>query len=153
MRYELLDGLAPAEVEQVLGLGSRQIVPAGTPLFRLGELADRLFLTTRGRIRLTLPMQIRGQEENILAEEISAGQTVGWSALIPPCLFTLTATALVETEVIALPREALHAWFAANPVAGCTIAQNLAVVIGHRLHLFQTMWLREMQRTVEVHSV
>jgi CRP-like cAMP-binding protein len=152
MTYELLNGLASAEAEQVLGLGSRLSVPGGTPLFRLGDPADRLFLTTRGRIRLTLPMQIRGQEENILAEEISAGQTVGWSALIPPYLFTLTATALLETEVIALPREALHAYFAAHAAAGCKIAQNLAVVIGHRLHLFQTMWLREMQRTVEVHS-
>jgi len=26
------------------------------------------------------------------------------------------------------------------------------VVVGHRLQLFQTMWLREMQRTVEVRS-
>ena len=87
-------------------------------------------------------MQIRGQEENILAEEISAGQTVGWSALIPPYLFTLTATALLETEVIAVPREALREYFAAYPAAGCKIALNLAVVIGHRLHLSQTMWLR-----------
>jgi hypothetical protein len=29
---------------------------------------------------------------------------------------------------------------------------NLAMVIGHRLRLFQTMWLREMQRNVEVRS-
>ena len=152
MTYELLNGLTSAEVERVLELGARMIVPSGAPLFRLGDAADRLFLTTRGRIRLTLPMQIRGQEENILAGEISAGQTVGWSALIPPYLFTLTATALLETEVIALPREALHEYSAANPVPGCKIAQNLAVVIGLRLHLFQTMWLREMQRTVEVHS-
>jgi CRP/FNR family transcriptional regulator, cyclic AMP receptor protein len=152
MRYELLNGLAAEDAEQVLRLGSTLRIAAGTPLFRLGEPADRLFLTTRGRLRLTLPLQIRGQEENILAEEISAGQTAGWSALIPPYLFTLTATALVETEAIALPREALHAYFAAHPEAGCTIAQNLAIVIGHRLHLFQTMWLREMQRTVEVHS-
>ncbi len=152
MTYELLNGLAPAEVEQVLGLGNRLNFPAGTPLFRLGDPADRLFLTTRGRIRLTLPMRIRGQEENILAEEISAGQTLGWSALFPPYLFTLTATALVEAEVIALPRQALLAYFDAHAGAGCKIAQNLASVIGHRLHLFQTMWLREMQRTVEVHS-
>lgn len=152
MTYELLNGLSPDEVEQVLGLGSRLQIAAGTPLFRLGEPAGRLFLTARGRIRLTLPMQIRGQQEDILAEEISAGQTAGWSALIPPYLFTLTATALVETEAIALPREALQTYFAAHPEAGCKIAQNLATVIGHRLHLFQTMWLREMQRTVEVHS-
>ncbi len=152
MTFELLSGITSAEAEKILGLGSRLIVPSGTALFRLGEPADRLFLTTRGCIRLTLPIKIRNHEENILAEEISAGQTVGWSALIPPYLFTLTASAPAEAEVIALPRQALQEYFAANPAAGCKIAQNLAAVIGHRLHLFQTMWLREMQRTVEVLS-
>ena len=152
MTYELLNGLASAEAEQILGLGARLSVPSGTPLFRLSEAADRLFLVTRGLIRLSLPMQIRGREENILVEEISSGQTLGWSALIPPFRFTLTATALVETEVIALPREALQAYFDAHPAAGWRVAQNLAIVIGHRLHLFQTMWLREMERNVEVHS-
>ena len=97
-------------------------------------------------------MEIRGHEENILTEEVSAGQTVGWSAMIPPYLFTLTATAPAEAEVIALPRQALQEYFAAHPGAGYTIMQNLSAVIGHRLHLFQTMWLREMQRVVEVRS-
>jgi CRP-like cAMP-binding protein len=152
MTYELLNGLTSAEVDKALGLGTKLIIPSGASLFRLGDPADSLFLTTRGHIRLTLPMRIRGQEENILAEEISAGQTLGWSALIPPYLFTLTAIALIDTEVIALPRDALREYFVANPAAGCKITQNLAVVIGHRLHRFQTMWLREMQHTVEAHS-
>ena len=154
MAFELLNGLSPSEVEQILKLGTRLIVPSGTLLFRLGDTADRLFLIERGGIRLTLPMQIRGQEEDVLVEERSPGQTVGWSALIPPYRFTLTATAaLLEAEVIALPREGLREYFAANPAAGYKIALNLAVVIGHRLQLFQTMWVREMQRTVEVRSV
>jgi CRP-like cAMP-binding protein len=151
--HELLNGLSSAEVEQVLALGTKLIVPCGTALFRLGDQADRLFLTERGRIKLTLPMQVRGREEEIFVEESSPGQTVGWSALIPPYRFTLTAIAsLDEAEVIALPQEALRNYFAANPAAGYKIAQNLAMVIGHRLQLFQTMWLREIQRTVEVRS-
>ena len=154
MTYELLTGLSSAEAEQVLKLGTKLIVPSGSALFRLGDPADRLFLTVRGRIRLTLPMHVRDREEDVFVEERSPGQTVGWSALIPPYRFTLTATAaLLEAEVIALPREALRGYFAANPAAGNKIALNLAVVIGHRLQLFQTMWLREMQRTVEVRSV
>jgi len=153
MTHELLNGLSSDEAEQVLKLGTRLIVPSGAELFRLGDHADRLFLTERGRIRLTLPMQVRGREEDIFVEERAPGQTVGWSALIPPYRFTLTATApLFEAEVIALSHEALRQYFAANPAAGHKIALNLAVVIGHRLQLFQTMWLREMQRTVEVHS-
>ena len=152
MAHELLNGLSSAEAEQILELGTRQIVPSGTFLFRLGDTADRLFLIERGGIRLTLPMQIRGQEQDVLVEERSPGQTVGWSALIPPYRFTLSATASPDTEVIALPRESLREYIAANPAAGCKIALNLAVVIGHRLQLFQTIWLREMERTVQALS-
>ena len=153
MTYDLLNGLLSAEAEKVLALGTRLIVTSGTELFRLGDPADRLFLTERGRIKLTLPMRVRDRDEDIFVEERSPGQTLGWSALIPPYRFTLTATAtLREAEVIALPREALREYLAANPAAGYKIALNLAVVIGHRLQLFQTMWLREMQRTVEVRS-
>ncbi len=153
MTHELLNGLSSAEAEQVLALGASVIVPSETSLFKLGDPADRLFLVERGRIRLTLPMPVRGREENIFVEERNPGQAVGWSALIPPYRFTLTASAAPsEAKVMALPRKALLEYISAHPAAGYKIALNLAVVIGHRLQLFQTMWLREMQRTVEVRS-
>lgn len=152
MEHELLNGLSPAEVDQVLGLGTRITVPSGGSLFQLGDPADRIFLTVRGRIRLTLPMQLRGREEEILIEEKSPGQTVGWSALIPPHRFTLSARAPLETEVIALPREALRAYFETSPAIAYKISFNLATVVGHRLQLVQAMWLREMQRTIELRS-
>ena len=150
-QVELLKDLAPEQVQQVLALGTAVTVPSGAALFRLGDPAERLFLITRGRINLTLPMRISGQEQPVVVEERNSGQAVGWSALIPPYKFTLAATAPLETEVIALPRESLHRYFAGNPAVGYKIALNLAVVVGHRLQLFQAMWLREMQRTVETH--
>lgn len=149
---ELLKDLTAEEVERILALGTRIAVPSGTSLFRLGDPAERLFLIERGQIRLTLPMRVRGREEDVVVEERTAGQTVGWLALIPPHKFTLAATAPLETEVIALPREELRKYLAANPTLGYKITLNLAIVIGHRLQLFQAMWLREMQRTVEKHS-
>jgi len=64
--------------------------------------------------------------------------------------FTLTAAVPLETEVIALGREALNAYFAAHPDTGYAVSVNLASVIGQRLQLFQAMWLREVQRMVEL---
>lgn len=151
-RSELLKDLTVDEAQRILAFGSRLTVPSGASLFQLGDPAERLFLIERGRIRLTLPMQVRGRQEDVVVEERTTGQTVGWSALIPPHKFTLAATAPLETEVIALPREDLRKHFAAHPTVGYKITLNLAVVIGHRLQLFQAMWLREMQRTVEKHS-
>lgn len=150
---DLLKGLSQEDVEQALSLGTRITIASGGQLFDLGEPADRIYIIERGRIRLTLPMQVRNREESILVEERSPGQTIGWSALIPPYRFTLKASAPLQTDVIALSREALNEFFAANPAAGYAVAVNLASVIGQRLQLFQAMWLREMQRVVEAHCV
>jgi len=147
---DLLKGLEEEEAGRVLALGKRVVLTTGAELFHLGDPAACMYLVARGRLRLTLPMQVRSQDEDVMVEERSAGQTVGWSALIPPHRFTLTATAPLETEVIALPREALNGYFAAHPETGYTVSLNLASVIGHRLQLFEAMWVREIQRMVEM---
>jgi CRP/FNR family cyclic AMP-dependent transcriptional regulator len=152
MEHELLKGLSSTEVDQVLALGTRITVPSGGTLFRLGDPADHLYLVERGRIRLTSPMMIRHHEEEVFIEEKSPGEIVGWSALVPPYRLTLSATAPLETELIALPREALSALCEGSPVVGARIGLNLAIVIAHRLQLVQAMWMREIERTVEMKS-
>lgn len=152
MTYDLLNGLSAADVEQVLALGTRMKLPAGDALFRLGDAAERVFLIERGRVRLTLPIHVREREEDIQIEENAPGQMVGWSAMIPPYRFTLSASVPLETEVIAIPREALKRYFEAQPVQGQKVLLNLAIVMGHRLQLLQAMWVREIQRVVEQRS-
>lgn len=147
---ELLTGLTAEEASQFIDLGTRLKLTSGSILFRLGEPADQMFLVLSGRINLSLPMQIRGGEEDVLIEEKMAGETLGWSGLVPPHRFTLKAVAAVETELIAFPRAVLLKHFADNPGVGYTIHRNVAGVIGHRLGIFQAMWLREMQRMVEL---
>jgi len=149
LNTDLLQGLDTAEADRVLGLGKTMTVESGGVLFRLGDRADTLYLIARGRIQLTLPIQVRNREENVTVEEQSTGHTVGWSALTPPYRFTLTATAQLQSEVVALDRQALGAYFAANPETGRAVSLNLAEVIGRRLQVFQAMWVREVQRMVE----
>jgi CRP/FNR family transcriptional regulator, cyclic AMP receptor protein len=149
---ELLHGLSPHDAEHLLSLGTRIILPKSTVLFRLGGQADSLYVVERGHLALTLPMQVMGHEENILIEERHPGQTLGWSALIPPHKFTLTATAPFDAEVLALDRQALLQYFTAEPAVGYVVTRNVAEIIGQRLQVFQGMWLREMQRVVEMHT-
>lgn len=146
---ELLRGLSVDEAERVRALGTHIRLPSGSELFPLGAPADSLFLVERGRIALTLPMQVRQQKEDVLIEERSPGQAFGWSALIPPHRFTLKASAPLDSEVLSIPRTALLQFFAAQPEIGYIVTQNVAEVMGQRLQVFQAMWLREMQRVIE----
>jgi CRP/FNR family transcriptional regulator, cyclic AMP receptor protein len=149
---ELLQGLSPEEAQGVVALGTLIKVPSGGELFSLGAPADCVFVVERGRIALTLPMQVRQFEEDVLIEERSPGQALGWSALIPPHRFTLKATAPLDSEVLSIPRAALLAHFAAHPDVGYAVTRNVAEIMGRRLQVFQAMWLREMQRVVELRT-
>ena len=147
---DLLKDLSESEAAQVLALGSARRFEPGRELFRLGVEAPGVFVIQRGRVALTLPMQVQGQEEDVMIEERAAGQVVGWSGLVPPHRFTLKATAQLQTDVIFLDREPLMKYFSAHPEVGYLVTRNVAAVIGHRLQIFQAMWLREMQRLVEL---
>jgi CRP/FNR family transcriptional regulator, cyclic AMP receptor protein len=145
---DLLLGLDAAAAADVRSRGNSLRLAGGEVLFRLGELADRLFLVERGCIALSLPIQVYGGERELLVEERPAGHSLGWSALVPPHRFTLNATAPVETDVLVLPRAPLLEYFRARPDVGYMVTRNVAAIMGHRLQVLQTMWLREMQRTL-----
>ena len=145
---DLLKGVAPGDAEAVLAIGSSLDLAPGEVLFRLGEPADAVYLIERGRVALMLPMQLAGRAQDVVVEEHDAGHTVGWSALIPPHRFTLTAAAPLATRVLALRRAALMDFCRLDPRLGQAIALNIAAIVGHRLQVVQAMWLREMQRAV-----
>jgi CRP-like cAMP-binding protein len=151
-RADMLQGVGGADAARLISLGSRVHVATGGPLFELGAEAHDVFLIERGRIALTLPMRIGDRNEDVLVEERTSGQMVGWSGLTPPHRFTLKASAQIDTEVLALPRGRLLEYFDANPQVGYVVMRNLASIVGQRLQVFQAMWLREMQRFVETRS-
>jgi CRP-like cAMP-binding protein len=145
---DLLAGLTDREAMEVLALGTPVRLAAGEILFPLGAAANSLYLIQVGLITLSMPMQIAGREEEVRIDERLPGQTVGWSTLIPPHRFTLTATAPVMTELLAFPREKLLQHFESQPLVGYAVARNIAALVGERLQVFQAMWLRQVQQMV-----
>ena len=101
---DLLNGLSEEDAARFLALGTPTSLASGQTLFRLGADADKAYLVRRGRIALTLPLQIRGREEEVLVEETLPGETVGWSGFVPPHRFTLNAAAAIDSELLGFPR-------------------------------------------------
>lgn len=150
MQIDLMTDLERGDRAEIAQLGQRLTLAAGGVLFTLGAPADCVYAIERGRVSLTLPMRVGDREQNVLVEERVGGETVGWSALVPPYRFTLTATVLIDTEIVAFSRTALHAYFGERPDVGVKVTRNVAAIVGHRLQVLQTMWLREMQRVVQM---
>jgi CRP/FNR family cyclic AMP-dependent transcriptional regulator len=147
--WDLFDGLTAEQVSQVLSLASPKLFQQGKELFYLGEEAGELFLVVSGKVRLTLPLTVGNRELDVMVGESMSGNMLGWSGLIPPHRFTVKGVAMAETEVLSFPRPSLLAFLAENPVVGYAVMSNLARIVGQRLQVFQTMWIREMQHVVK----
>jgi CRP-like cAMP-binding protein len=145
---ELLRGIDPGVLADLVALGRTATIPSGTSLFRLGDAAENVYVVLRGRIALTLPMEIRSAQQDVTVDEKGPGDVLGWSALVPPHRATLAARAIIDSELFLFPAAPLARALREQPAAGLQVMSNLASVVGRRMHLVQAMWLRELQRTV-----
>ena len=145
---DLVEGLSGPEVEELSALASSRSVTGGTVLFRLGEEAEGVFVVEKGKVNLTLPVRMGETQGDIPVEERLPNQLLGWSGLIPPFVYTLQAVTAEDSDLLYLPRGDLLELFSRKPEVGYRVVSNLAATVGDRLQLFQTMWVREMQRSI-----
>jgi len=147
--WDILENLSSSEVTAILSLARPLNLQEGEELFGLGDEADRVFLVVHGLVKLTLPLTVGDSRMDAMVGERRPGHLVGWSGLIPPHRFTVKASAAENTELLALARVSLLAHFQGRPEVGTIVFSNLARIVGQRLQVFQTLWIREMQHVVK----
>ena len=121
----------------------------GKLLFSQGDEAQDLMVVASGKVQLELPVSILGNRRNIPFEIKKSGDVVGWSALVPPHQFTLSARISGGASVVAFPRSELTALLCSDPELGFRVMRNLAIIVGQRLHQTQMMWAHEVQRSLD----
>lgn len=147
---ELVQGMSSDQMRRLSPLGRSRTLQAGEYLFLLGDAAQHLCVVAAGQLELCFPIQIGGVMKDITVESVGAGRTVGWSALVQPYRFTLSARATAPTHVIAFSRQDLLHLFDNDPGIGCALLSRVSELVGVRLSSFQALWARELQRRFEM---
>jgi CRP-like cAMP-binding protein len=114
----------------------------------VGDEADTLFVLGRGGVELTLPLSIFSADREVVLQQLGAGATLAWAALVAVRVLAMGARATVDTELVGFGREDLLALFGARPALGYRVMTNLATIIGRRLDVTHALWIRELQRSV-----
>ncbi len=146
---DLFLGLGREERARLWGLGQSRTFAAGARLFDLGQEATHLYVIERGLVALALPIEVASETREVVVEEQGPFATVGWSALVPPHRYTLSAVAREETVVRAFSPGVVTSYLEANPEAGWRVFRNLCAIVGRRLVKVEAMWLREVSRAAE----
>jgi len=107
----LMESMTPSRLER------------GDVLFREGDRGERLYVIGEGKIKLGLTSN--DGRENLLAI-LGPGEMFGELSLFDPGPRTATATAVAETQLIALVHEDLTAFLSGRPIVAATMLAALA---------------------------
>jgi CRP-like cAMP-binding protein len=146
---ELFGGLDAAKLGRLGAIGRKRTLESGDYLFLLGDSAQYVSLVVRGLVDLCLPITIGGVLKDITVEAVGPGKTIGWSALVQPFRFTLSARAAAPTEILAFGRLDLEQVFATDPAIERVIRMGISELMVRRLTMFQALWARELQRALD----
>lgn len=149
LRVEIFQGLSDADIRRLSTIARTHSLRAGEYLFLLGDSAESLCVVRSGRIELCFPINVGGIVKDIAVETLGPGKTLGWSALVRPFRFTLSARAAEAAQLIAFTRHDLLAAFDTNPAIARVLLGGIAELVADRLSMFQALWARELQRTLE----
>ncbi len=121
--FASLDDVAARELRSLLTMSDFK---PGSPLFRLGEKGDAMYLIETGRVRISVK-DSDGQE--VTLAELAGGDFFGEMAILDGQARSADATVLDQSRLAILSRADFHSFVRSNP----DVALEMLSAITHRL--------------------
>lgn len=125
-RAALFSALTDEDVSALRRMMVSTRAARGEIVFREGELGDRLYVITSGKVKLG---RTSGDGRENLIAVLGPGEMFGELSLFDPGPRSATATVIGETELIGLGHESLHGFLDGRP----RVAQALLAALARRL--------------------
>ena len=127
--------LSDADLEKVARSALEKQYEAGTTLFQEGDKAEELLVLQEGKVALqtTLPKASVSASRRITVDVITGNEIVGWSAIVEPYVYTLTAVCLQKVKALSLSGTKLRWLLRDNDHIGYEVLKGLIKVVASRL--------------------
>ena len=116
-------------------LGKEETYQAGAHLYSNGDPARSLYLVMEGKVALFMDTYVGTGKPplQVTVDFITRGESMGWSAVVEPFIYTLSARCLEDTKLISFDSEKLLDMMEEDNALGFKIMQSTAKVISTRL--------------------
>jgi CRP-like cAMP-binding protein len=136
-RAEVFLGLDDSNLREIAELPScrEQAYQAQEVIFRAGDKAKDLYVLSEGQVSLAMKVSAGPNQPatQVIVDIITKGGLFGWSALVPPHSYVLSAICHEPSKVISISGGELSALFNKDNYLGYKIFQSLTRIIGLRL--------------------
>ena len=132
---EVFSALTNAELEKVASSILEKEYEAGTTIFQEGDSAEELFVLQEGKVavQMTLPKTQMQMSRRITVDVVTRNGVVGWSAIVEPFMYTLTAVCLQKVKVLSISGNKLRWLLQDDPKIGYGVMKGLIKVVASRL--------------------
>ncbi len=146
---ELFSGLSSGDLSSIVNMCVDSRVGEGAMLFAQGHNAAWLYIVTDGLIALQTSMRAphAGQPRSTTVALCGRGEIVGWSAMMEPFRYVLSASAWHDCRLIAIDASLLRRSLDSNPLIGFVVMQSLFQVMSRRAHQVTEALVKERQAT------
>ena len=138
-------GLSAEQLALILPLFETFTIPAGTTIFKQGDVATYLFVIQRGGITI----QYKPYDGPMITlSHLRSGEVFGWSSVLGAHTYTSDAISTAESDVLRLRGSDLVQLCKEHPKAGYAILDRLAEVVSPRW----TYARLQIQSVLEAHN-
>lgn len=134
------------QLQKIAAISREETYGTGHSIFKEGDPAQNFYILEEGKVILEMRLEpVSGRSPSPLAtiDVIVKGETFGWSALVEPYKFTLSATTADKCKVIAIDSAKLRELIDADPIMGYEVMKGLSQVIASRLSHTRQMLISE----------
>ena len=134
-RSELFGGLSTSYLEKVSTLCRSESYRQNVMIFKEGDEATELYMLTDGRVALEIDIRPVADRPAIptALEVCTKGEPIGWSALIAPHIYTMSARCITNCTVLALKGDLFRKVMDDDVGLGYELMKRLSQVISLRL--------------------
>ena len=138
--------LSTAQLQKIASISQENTYQPGQTIFREGDQAKDLYILKEGKVLLEMriaPYPERTPSPSATIDVVTKGELFGWSALVPPHIFTLSASTAEKCQVVTLDSAKLIELMDSDPVMGYEVVKRLAKIISTRLKRSREMLMSE----------
>lgn len=133
---KLFSGFSEVHLKEIAELSAIRTYEEQDVIFHQGDPANYLHVVVTGNVALVRQTEkaITGKELQVTVDTLQAGYFLGWSALVEPHEYTVTARALGRVELIGIASVAFNAWIQQTPTVEKLVLKNLNALLAQQLH-------------------
>ncbi len=123
------------QINKMSALAKEEKYTAGTALYQKGDPARNLYIIEEGKVALFMDTEMGPNKPpmQVTVDIITNGETMGWSAVVEPYIYTLAARCLDDTKFIAFDAFQLRKLMDDDCALGFKVMQAVAKIISTRL--------------------